>query len=141
MRKEDCVFCDFKDKEVIIHEDELSYSIISKQPVNKYHVLVIPKEHYEDFIELPDNLVTNIFLAAKKLSAAVRETCEPDAIHHISDDDISKAGFNGIRHYKLHIIPRFSNDDVRINWNREADPGIVTRSKLAKEVQIHLKRD
>ncbi len=45
MKKRDCVFCYFTEKDVVIHEYKLCYSIISKSPINKYHVLIIPKEH------------------------------------------------------------------------------------------------
>lgn len=134
-----CVFCDFKDKEVVIYKDEFCYAIISKDPINKYHVLVIPRRHYEDFIELPDELASHIFLVAKRLSAAVRKACKPGAIHHISDDDISRSGYNLVAHYKFHIIPRFKNDKVKIEWHRETDLGIETRSKFAAKIRKHLK--
>ena len=45
MKRKDCVFCYFTEKDVVIHEYKLCYSIISKSPINKYHVLIIPKEH------------------------------------------------------------------------------------------------
>ena len=131
MKKKHCIFCNFKDKETIIHEDKLCFAIISKNPINKYHVLVIPKNHYEKFTDLTDNLAARIFIVAKKLSLAVKKTCRPDAISHLSDDDLSKAGYNLVSHYKFHIIPRFTNDRVKIVWARKADPGLKTRSRYA----------
>lgn len=136
--KKKCTFCNFNDKEVLVYEDKLCYAIISKKPINKHHVLVIPRNHYEDFIDLPDKTASHIFLVAKKISKAVRKTCKPDAIEHISDDDIGKIGINLVSHYKFHIIPRFKNDKVIINWNRDPDPGIKTRSKFAKDIRSKL---
>lgn len=138
MKKQTCVFCNFKDRAVVIHSDSFCYSIISKQPINKYHILIIPKKHYEDFIELPDELASHIFLVAKKLSLAVRKACKPDAVSYLSDDDISKKGYNLVKHYKFHIIPRFKNDKVKIEWNRDPDPGIKIRSKFTKEIKKYL---
>lgn len=135
MKKVHCPFCGYKDKEVIIYNDKLCYAVISKNPINKYHILVIPKEHYKDFIELPQKLAGHIFIVTQRLSAAVRKACRPDAIEHISDDDISNIGINLIEHYKMHIIPRFKNDKVKLDWNRIRDPGVKIRSKFAKEVK------
>ena len=139
MKKKDCVFCNFKDKKVVIYNDKFCYAVISKDPINKHHVLVIPKEHYENFIDIPDRLASHIFLTAKKLSLAVRKTCRPDAIHHISDDDVTKRGYNLVNHYKFHIIPRFDNDKVKIEWVRESGLGLEERAKLAKDIKKHLR--
>ena len=114
----DCVFCDFKDREVVIYKDGKCFAAVSLNPINKYHVMVIPNEHYENFIDLPDDLASHIFLVAKKLSLAVRKACNPVAIHHISDDDVKKKGYNLVSHYKFHIIPRFENDKVKMEWDR-----------------------
>jgi len=134
---DNCVFCNFKDKGVVIYEDDLCYAVVSLNPINKYHVLIIPLAHYENFVDLPDELVSHIFLIAKKLSLAVRKACNPTAIHHISDDDIDKKGYNLVAHYKFHIIPRFDNDGVKMEWKRE-NLDMETRSKLAEEVRKQL---
>lgn len=123
----------------MVYEDNLCYAIISRDPINKHHILIIPKQHYKDFVELPDKLASHIFLVAKKLSAAVRKACKPDAVSHLSDDDVSLSGYNLVAHYKFHIIPRFKDDKVRIEWNRSPDPGIEARSKFAKDIRRHLK--
>jgi histidine triad (HIT) family protein len=139
MVKSECVFCNFKDKEVFIYQDKSCYAIISKSPINRYHVLVIPRKHYRDFIDIPDKLAAHIFLVTKKLSSAVRKACKPDAITHMSDDDISGSGLNLVSHYKIHIIPRFKKEKLKIEWNREPDPGVEMRSKFAKTIKKHLK--
>jgi histidine triad (HIT) family protein len=128
-----CIFCNFRDKEVIVYEDEKCFAAVSLNPINKYHVMVIPKEHFENFVDLPDDLASHIFLIAKKISIAVRKTCHPVAIHHISDDDIQKKGYNLVNHYKLHIIPRFDNDGIKIEWNRQ-DLDLETRAMIATEI-------
>ncbi|MFH1400877.1 MAG: HIT family protein [Nanoarchaeota archaeon] len=133
-----CPFCDFKDEPLKIHDDEHCYAIISKRPINKYHVLVIPRKHYESIVELPDDLAAHLFVVAKRMSGAVREACRPDAITHLSDDDIKEKGFNLVRHFKIHIIPRFDNDKVKIDWGRDTDPGIDARTEYTKRIQSFL---
>jgi len=132
-----CVFCNFKDKRVIVYEDKECFAAVSLNPINKYHVMVIPKKHYENFVDLPDNLASHLFLVAKKLSLAVRKACKPEAIHHISDDDIQKNGFNLVPHYKLHIIPRFKDDKIKMEWDRY-DLSLEARTKIAEEIKKEL---
>ena len=139
MKKNYCIFCNYPDKKVIIYRGNLCYAVISHNPINKYYVLVIPQEHYKHFIDLPDKIVSHLFIVAKKLSEAVRKACKPDAIEHISDDDISNIGINLVRnHYKFHIIPRFKNDNIRHYWNLRGDKGIKVRSKYAKEIKKYI---
>ena len=137
--KKDCVFCNFKDMEVLLYEDSLCYAVISKNPINKHHVLVIPKKHYQYFIELPDELASHIFLVAKKISKAIRKACNPDGITHIFDDDTSKGGYNLVAHYKFHIIPRFKKDMHVIDWSPlRSDESSEARSKYSKDIKKFL---
>ena len=120
---------------VVIFEDKIAYGVVSEKPINKYHILVIPRQHFEAFVDLPDNIASHIFLVAKRVSAAVRRVCNPDAVSHLSDDQIAWKGFNQVAHYKLHVIPRFKKDKVEINWHRQRDPGLKARAMYAKEVR------
>ena len=136
--KENCPFCSFEDAEVVVHEDEISYVIVPLHPINAYHTLVIPKDHFIDFTDLPENVAAHIFLTAKKISEAVRKVCQPDAITHISDDDIYRKGYNLMEHYKFHIIPRFDDDNVRIDWGNPGDPGPEARGEYARMLKAVL---
>ncbi len=134
---ENCDFCKFKEKSVIVYEDELSFVAVSLNPINKYHLMVIPKDHYENFIDLPDKIASHIFLIAKRMSLAVRKTCKPVAIHHIFDDDIEKKGYNLVSHYKFHIIPRYKDDKIKMEWDRY-NLTVEERSKIADDVKENL---
>ena len=134
-----CPFCDYKDEGVIVYKDDECFAVISADPINKYHVLVIPKKHYEQFVDLPDALASHIFLVAKEISRVVRGVCNADAISHVSDDDVSKSGYNLVKHYKFHIIPRFKENIDTVNWEAlrtQADE--KTRAQYAEEIKRRL---
>lgn len=135
MKQAGCPFCEHSNDKVVIYEDSLVYAIISTSPINQYHAMVIPRVHYQHFTDLPDEIAARIFLVAKRLSGAIRVVCNPDAITHLSDDDLTGSGFNLVSHYKLHIIPRHRDDGVEINWNRKPDPGPEARAQLAEEIR------
>ena len=135
-----CIFCNFPDKETLIYQDKLCYAIISKDPINKHHVLVIPKKHYRDFLDLPPKTASHLFSVVKKLSKAVVKACKPDAVTYTFDDDFSNCGINTVPHYKFHIIPRFKKDIHLIVWKGlRVHANAEARSKFAKDVKRHLR--
>ena len=134
----DCPFCNFKNLEAVFYEDDICYAIISLRPINSYHTLVVPREHFIDFTDLPDEVAAHLFLVSKGISEALRKACNPDAVTHLSDDDIHRKGYNLMEHYKFHIIPRFDDDNVRIDWGRTDDPGLETRAGYANQIRAFL---
>lgn len=134
-----CPFCNFSDPEVVVYDDKLVFAVISLKPINGYHVMIIPKRHYESFTELPDDIASHIFLLAKRVSTAVARVCDADAITHVSDDDFKGIGHNLLAHYKFHIIPRFKDDKVEINWNRE-EASAQDRSAFARQFHKEFSR-
>ncbi|HJQ34820.1 MAG TPA: HIT family protein [Pyrinomonadaceae bacterium] len=137
MYKPDCPFCDFSGREALVYEDGVAFAVISLRPTNRHHVMVIPREHYESFVELPDELASHTFLLCKRLSAAVRRVSRADAVTHISDDDVNGSWQNRVAHYKFHIMPRFRGDGVEINWNRE-EAGTKARAEFARQIREEL---
>lgn len=124
-KKNQCPFCTFTENEAIIYSDEACFAIISKNPINKYHILIIPKQHFKRLTTLPDSLVMHLMLVIKRLSIVLTKVCHPDAINYVFDDDITNTGINLVSHFKIHIIPRFKRDLDKIDWgvlrNNESD--------------------
>lgn len=48
--KLDCIFCNME-KDRIVTENETAYAIYDGFPVNKGHMLIIPKKHIKDYFE------------------------------------------------------------------------------------------
>jgi histidine triad (HIT) family protein len=130
-----CPFCDFDQPEVTVFADEDIQAFISLSPINRYHVLVIPRAHYERFADVPHGILMSVMRAVQRVSVAVRTVARPDAISHLSDDDLTGSGFNLVAHWKMHVIPRYRNDAVVIDWHREPDPGSEARARFGREVR------
>ena len=67
----ECVFCH---KEQIItdfvYEDELVMAFMDMEPINEGHILLVPKQHYLDADEIPDDLLAYLMLVSKKIVKA-----------------------------------------------------------------------
>ncbi len=103
-----CLFCNSKESG-IIHENKLAYASYDTYPVSKYHCLIIPKRHINDYFDLTDEEV----IACNKLIQIIKK--------EILDQDQSVKGFNlgtnigkvsgqSIMHCHLHLIPRRESD-------------------------------
>ena len=112
-----CVFCKIAAKElpaVIIYEDENYLAFLDIHPVNPGHTLVIPKEHYADFLSTPDDLACGTYKIAHKIAAA--------ALKGVGASDFNLGINNGpaagqvIMHTHLHLIPRFPHDG-HVMWH------------------------
>ncbi len=138
-RSGECPFCQALDPGVLVYQDDATFALIDPFPINPYHTLVVPRAHYTAFADLPTTLVSRVFLVAQRVSRALRVVCRPDAITHLTDDDVEGRGFNLVPHFKVHLIPRHANDRVRIDWKRPPPPGPARRAQHAQELRAALR--
>src|SRR4029450_8440080 len=118
-----CSFCGLDQPAVTVFEDAQVKAFISLSPINCYHMLIVPKLHHQHLVEVPHETLASVMRMAQHMSAAIRTVARPDAISLWSDDDLTGSGFNLVAHWKLHVIPRYRNDAVVIDWPREPGPG------------------
>lgn len=77
----ECVFC-HKEKLItdIVYEDELFMAFMDMEPINEGHILVVPKMHYLDVDETPDEVLSHLMLISKKIVVVLKEIYKPDDI-------------------------------------------------------------
>lgn len=103
----ECIFC-HKEKLVtgIVYEDDMVMAFMDMDPINEGHVLLVPKNHYLDVDEMPDEILTHLMLVSKKIVAVLKEIYKPDGYSIMQNG----GEFNDIGHYHLHIFPRYKGD-------------------------------
>ena len=64
----DCIFC-HKENIVtdIVYEDNLVMAFMDIEPINEGHILLVPKEHYLDVDEMPDETLSHLMIISKKI--------------------------------------------------------------------------
>ncbi len=101
----ECVFCELKaNKAMIVAESELCYSLLDKFPIEEGHLLVIPKAHYADILEAPDEVVSAVFTMAKGLALKLKERMGADGVNIATNIGESAGQF--VMHAHVHVIPR-----------------------------------
>ncbi|MGE4453170.1 MAG: HIT family protein [Sphaerochaeta sp.] len=101
----------------ILHKDELCFSILDINPVNKGHVLIITNEPYPTVESCPLEVLSHMMLLAKKASATLKDRLNCDATNLIINN--GKESGQEVPHLHLHIIPRYQGDEKTIRLAKE----------------------
>ena len=82
------------------------------QPVNQGHTLVVPREHYESFQDLPSELAKHLFEVAMRLGPVIRKVGGADAMNLIVSS--GEAAGQDVYHFHIHLIPRRAGDGFEV---------------------------
>jgi histidine triad (HIT) family protein len=95
-----------------VYEDDRTIVILDIHPINKGHVLVIPKKQYKNIYDTPDELLAHMMVVAKTVSKAVKKATKADGINIIMNNEPA-AGQMVTDHAHIHVIPRHTGDGFR----------------------------
>ncbi|MDO4313036.1 MAG: HIT family protein [Eubacteriales bacterium] len=118
MRDDNCIFCKIANGEIpsaTLYEDEDFRVILDLGPAAKGHALILPKEHYPNLYELPDELAKKDIVLAKKMITKMTRVLGCDGYNVVQNNGAS-AG-QTVFHFHMHLIPRYENDDAGFGWN------------------------
>jgi len=110
-----CTFCDLiqgAGEVSMCYEDAESVAFMDIQPVNLGHVLVVSRNHYERFEDVPAELAMHLFRVTTKLVPAVKKVARAEGMNIVVNSG-SAAGQDE-PHFHVHIIPRCADDGFDI---------------------------
>jgi histidine triad (HIT) family protein len=106
--QKDCLFCKIVRGEIPakkVYEDETSYAFLDINPRNPGHTLVIPKDHFETILDMPDSEAADYFKSVKHVAGLVKNGVNAQGLS-ISSSNGQVAG-QVVAHQHFHVIPRF----------------------------------
>ena len=118
MKDPNCIFCKIANGEIpsrTLYEDEKFRVIMDLGPATRGHSLILPKEHYANLYEIPEDLAADAAKLAKKLAIRMTEKLGADGFNIIQNNN--EAAGQTVPHYHVHLIPRYQNDGQHILWN------------------------
>ena len=113
----DCIFCKIVAGELPsskLYEDDLCMAFMDIAPLAPGHSLVIPKDHYEFYPDVPGKEAAAMASAMLKLAPAIVAS-QSAAGFNILLANGSCAG-QVVPHVHFHIIPRKVGDDLGFRW-------------------------
>lgn len=127
MKDENCIFCKIANGEIpskTLYEDESYRVILDLGPATKGHALILPKDHYANLFELPEESAAGVMKLAKKLGAQMKENLKADGFNLVQNN--GECAGQTVFHFHLHLIPRYEGDGQKIGWK----PGKPTQDEL-----------
>lgn len=113
----DCLFCKIISKAVpseIVYEDADVLAFLDINPVNPGHVLVMPKQHYEDFMALPEEDCARLAKVIKRVMKVMIQDLGYEGVNLFQNN--KPAAGQVIPHLHFHIIPRKTGDGF-VHWH------------------------
>ena len=115
----------------IVFENEDCIAFMDIMPIQKGHVLVVPKLEVDNIFDLPLNTYTSLFSFARKISIAMKKTFNCKRI------GVSVIGFE-IPHAHIHLIPINHIDDMDFNNKKvikKHELKLIAK-KISKEIEL-----
>lgn len=124
-----CVFCAILKGDLpanYVYQDDVVVSIMDINPVTPGHLLVLPREHRPDLVDLNDEIAARMMNVARRAAAALRASDESVKGINLYLADGPDAG-QEIAHAHIHVVPRYANDGFGLRVHRGDAP---TREEL-----------
>jgi histidine triad (HIT) family protein len=117
MRDPDCLFCKIAAGEIPatrVREDERTIAFMDINPATRGHVLVIPREHATDLLDVGGEDLAACVVAAQELAGHLTEKLGADGVNLLNS--CGRAAWQTVFHFHVHVIPRYAGDPLRLPW-------------------------
>lgn len=115
---EDCIFCKIIKGEIpsmTIYEDDVVKVFLDINPTTNGDTLIVPKKHIENMLDLDDKTLSHIHKISKEIYNVLKEKLNIDGLTFVQNNFYGQE----IKHYHVHLIPRYKNDDVKQLSNKD----------------------
>ncbi len=129
-----CIFCKIVEGEIPstkIYQGKNTLAFLDIAPVNIGHALVIPKAHFANIYETPEEILSEMMKAAKKIAIAVKSETKADGVNVTMNND--PAAGQVVFHSHIHIIPRLKEDGFGL-WHGRRPYREGEASEVAKKI-------
>jgi histidine triad (HIT) family protein len=134
MEQKECIFCQIalgKIPAKVVYQDSNVLAFLDINPASKGHVLIIPKKHIADLLEIPEHDFKSFMGVVKRVAEGVLSGTKAAGFNIVQND--GKVAGQIIPHLHYHVIPRFTDDGLDIgNWRH---------LKYEKEEEMNKLRD
>ncbi len=112
MKNDNCIFCKIVNGDIPsrkLYEDDNFIVIMDVGPASKGHSLIIPKEHYANIYELPEELCAQAMKLAKKMAVKMTTALNADGFNILQNNN--EVAGQTVFHFHMHLIPRYKEDE------------------------------
>lgn len=114
----DCLFCKIINGDIpskTIYEDELVKVFLDINPNTNGHCLIVPKKHVVTVNEIDEELAKHILKVEKNMYKLLKEKLNIKGLTIVQNNELGQ----DVKHYHVHLIPRYGNDNWALYFNKE----------------------
>lgn len=129
-----CIFCKIVADEIPafkIYEDEECLAFLDLNQAARGYTLVIPKKHADHLLALPDTTAAALQKAIQNVCALLTAKLGAEGFHIINN--IHPVAGQTVTHCHWHVIPRYANDDFKLNCST-AFPDKAVLAELQEKI-------
>ena len=108
----DCLFCKIVSGDIPsykIYEDNIVIAFLDINPDSNGHTLIIPKKHYLDIDDIPEETINHIFKVAKELKVRIDNNLNTNGLTLVQNNgDIQE-----VKHFHLHLKPYYKKNEIK----------------------------
>ncbi len=111
---DDCLFCGIVAGTIAsarVDEDERTVSFMDINPASEGHLLVVPRAHSRDLLDIPPDDLAACALAAQRLAGRAVGALGADGVNLLNC--CGEAAWQTVFHFHLHVVPRYVDDPAR----------------------------
>lgn len=112
-----CVFCNIIEGKIPsskIYEDDDVLAILDISQATKGHTLVMPKKHYENILQIPEDDYIKVMSKVKKIAQVILKAFDAKGLNILNN--CNEVSGQTVMHFHVHIIPRYNTDDIQIKF-------------------------
>ena len=132
----ECIFCKIIKGDIpsfTIYEDDLFKVILDRFPAAPGHALIIPKAHYEDMFELPQEVAEALYPLAQKIAIQIKKAVGAEGMNVVQNNG-DVAG-QSVYHFHLHLVPRKAGDGIILNKSSNGETTLEELEMILKQIQ------
>lgn len=118
MQDSDCIFCKIAQGAIPalrVWETDACLAFLDVAPLAPGHVLLIPKQHYQDIRDIPADVLGSLTSQLPALAAAI--VCATNATGLNLLQNTGRSSGQAVFHLHFHLIPRTEGDGLGYRWN------------------------
>lgn len=117
-----CIFCDIIEGKIpsyTIYEDDTVKAFLDISQVTKGHTLVVPKVHYDNFLECDSETMKHVMEVAQTLGKSISLKLNANGMNILSN--INEVAGQSVNHFHVHLIPRYDENDACVIEFKESE--------------------
>ncbi|MCB9091495.1 MAG: HIT family protein [Halobacteriovoraceae bacterium] len=127
-----CLFCDIisgASEASFVYKGKYCSAFLDLFPINPGHTIVIPNQHFTLFESMPEEVVSEMFIAAQKIYKAIISSDIPCDAGNIFISNGKIAG-QEVEHCHLHVVPRYPGDKKLMKF--------ISKEEIIKSYRVQL---